>query len=433
MDIPYLEKIEMLVEVEKFLKNPNIEQIFCVIELGNEKILYGSIYRTGNSYISNCINITKSIKFAHSKKLSNKYTGILICGDFNFHTIRWTEDYYGELTCESDNKAKIFLECLNNCFMHQNVMEPTFQNNIGDKTNVLDFIITENKNRVYKLAHLPSLGGHHTITFNYSYTEKCIDNNVFKKDKFNQGKFYELNNYLKIINWKDKFKVKENIRAIQLKNGSIVTDLKVIANTLNGYFASVFIKPQDLSVPIIEIETQNFCRNPDFNVSVVEEYLSKLDTNKATGMKKVHPKVLKQCKSALAKTLSLMFNKSVETSKLPKLWSCANIIQLFKNGNKLDPSNYKPVSLTSVVYKVIETIIKDKMMKYLVDNKLIIKNQQGFVNNKSCVTNLLESLDFVTNSIDIGWNVIVLFLDFAKAFDSIDHERLMLKLDAFGF
>ncbi|XP_065645709.1 uncharacterized protein LOC136076163 [Hydra vulgaris] len=213
----------------------------------------------------------------------------------------------------------------------------------------------------------------------------------------------------------NKTKVKESIRAIQLKNGSIVTDLKVIANTLNGYFASVFIKPQDLSDPIIDIETQTFCRNPDLNVSVVEEYLSKLNTNKATGMDKVHPKVLKECKSTLAKTSSLMFNKSFETSKLPKLWSCANIIPLFKNGNKLHPSNYRPVSLTSVVCKVMGRIIKNKMMKYLVDNKLINKNQHEFVNNKSCVTNLLKSLDFITNSIDNGWDVIVLFLDFAKA------------------
>ncbi|XP_065662819.1 uncharacterized protein LOC136085442 [Hydra vulgaris] len=230
----------------------------------------------------------------------------------------------------------------------------------------------------------------------------------------------------------NKTKVKENIRAIQLKNGSIVTGLKVIANTLNGYFASVFIKPQASFVPIIDIETQTFCRSPDFNISVVEKYLSKLDTNKATGMDKVHLKVLKECNSAFAKPLSLILNKSFETSKLPKLWSCANIIPLFKNGNKLDPSNYKSVSLTSVVCKVMERIIKHKMMKYLVDNKLINKNQHGFVNNKSCVTNLLESLDFITNSIDNGWDVIVLFLDFAKTFDSVDRERLFLKLNAFG-
>ncbi|XP_065663036.1 uncharacterized protein LOC136085640 [Hydra vulgaris] len=73
------------------------------------------------------------------------------------------------------------------------------------------------------------------------------------------------------------------------------------------------------------------------------------------------------------------------------------------------------------------------MMKYLVDNKLINKNQHGFVNNKICVTNLLESLDFITNSIDNGWDVIVLFLDFAKAFDSIGHKKLLVKLDALGF
>ncbi|XP_065678462.1 uncharacterized protein LOC136093401 [Hydra vulgaris] len=195
---------------------------------------------------------------------------------------------------------------------------------------------------------------------------KDFEYDLALNSKFNPKKVYSYIN--------NKSKVKDNIRAVQLKNGSIETDLKVIANTLNGYFASVFNKSQTLSAPIIDIETQKICKNSDFNASVVEDYLNKLDTNKATGLDRVHPKVLKECKSTLAKPISLLFNKSFETGKLPKLWLCANIVPLFKNGDKLNPCNYRPVSLTSVVCKVMEKIIKDKMMKHLVKNKLINKN-----------------------------------------------------------
>jgi hypothetical protein len=98
-------------------------------------------------------------------------------------------------TNEYDAPVKMFLECLNNCIFHQNVIEPRFQNNIGK--DVLYLIITENKNRVYKLVHLPPLGGinhgHHIIKFNYSHA-KCLDNIAFMKEKFSYkiGKFDDL-------------------------------------------------------------------------------------------------------------------------------------------------------------------------------------------------------------------------------------------------
>jgi hypothetical protein len=95
-------------------------------------------------------------------------------------------------------------------FLHQNVIEPSFQNNIGEMTNVLDLILTECKNRVFELIHLPPLGGinhgHHIITFKYGF-ESCASNSLFTKEKFiyNKGKFDEMSEYFENINWCSEF------------------------------------------------------------------------------------------------------------------------------------------------------------------------------------------------------------------------------------
>jgi hypothetical protein len=231
----------------------------------------------------------------------------------------------------------------------------------------------------------------------------------------------------------NKIKVKDTIRAIQLKDGTIATNGKVITNTLNEFFASVFTKSEMTQSPTKFEKVSSSCTDPQFSETIIEYYLNKLDTNKAIELDKVHPRVLRECSKELAKPLSIIFNKSFQSGTLPNLWSRANIIPLFKKGNKLDPSNYRPVSLTSVVCKTTERIVRDKMMQYLKDNNLINANQHGFVNIKNCVSNLLEAMDYITSSIAEGWALVILFLDFAKAFDSVDHEKLLIKLQSLGF
>jgi hypothetical protein len=157
-----------------------------------------------------------------------------------------------------------------------------------------------------------------------------------------------------------------------------------------------------------------------------------LEVHKTVGVDNVHPKVLKMCSISLCKPLSLIFNKSYESGVVPDLWRKADIVPLFKKGCKLEPSNYRPISLTSIVCKLMERIIRDEIMNYLLLNKLIIEQQLGFVNNKNGTTNLLETFDFITKALADGYNVDEILLDFAKAFDSVLSIRLCLKLDNLG-
>ena len=105
---------------------------------------------------------------------------------------------------------------------------------------------------------------------------------------------------------------------------------------------------------------------------------------------------------------------------------------LFKKGCRSDVGNYRPVSLTSQVCKVMEGIIGDQLMKFLESRNLLCSTQHGFRQGRSCLTNLLSFLEYVTECVDRHSSYDVIFLDMAKAFDKVPHERLAKKLNAHG-
>ncbi len=94
--------------------------------------------------------------------------------------------------------------------------------------------------------------------------------------------------------------------------------------------------------------------------------------------------------------------KSIVLGKVPSEWKHATVPPIFKKGTKGDPGNYRPVSLTSVPCKLLESIIKDKIMEHLLENNLIKDSQHGFMLGKSCATNLVEFMDVVSKAVDDG-------------------------------
>ena len=110
----------------------------------------------------------------------------------------------------------------------------------------------------------------------------------------------------------------------------------------------------------------------------------------------------------------------------------ANMSAIFKKGDKENSGNYRPISLTSQVCKIFESMFRDSIVGHLNENNLIHDSQHGFMKNRSCLTNLLQFLETITDYIGKGYPVDVIYLEFQKAFDNVPLRRLIHKLTAHG-
>ena len=102
-----------------------------------------------------------------------------------------------------------------------------------------------------------------------------------------------------------------------------------------------------------------------------------------------------KCASAMAYPLSLIFRKSILEKKIPSALRLENICPIFKKGSRTEKANYRPISLTNIVCKILEAIIRDELMTFFMINNLIATEENGLIPRKGCVSNLLETLDFL--------------------------------------
>lgn len=216
-------------------------------------------------------------------------------------------------------------------------------------------------------------------------------------------------------------------------NGSTIFEDKEMAEVLNTYFCSIFNKEDTRSLPASSQQRlTSHLNNIYINKKEVIDKLCNLDVCKAPGPDKVYPRVLKEFAVELSEGLCIVFNKSLVEGYVPGDWKQANVTPIFKKGSKASVSNYRPVSLTSVPCRVMESILKDKITRHLEENKSIKDSQHGFLRNRSCVTNLLHFMEVVTQAVDEGVAVDIIYLDFSKAFDKVPFKRLLKKLESYG-
>ena len=138
-----------------------------------------------------------------------------------------------------------------------------------------------------------------------------------------------------------------------------------------------------------------------------------------------------QLKDCISYLLFFLFRKNFDECVVPTDWKCANISPI-KKGSKNKVDNYRPVSLTSQICKLFESIIRNSVVHYLETNALILYSQHGFTKGLFCLSSLLTFLDIVSSMTDSGNNVDVIFMDFAKAFDKVPHVHLGQKLESHG-
>ena len=131
----------------------------------------------------------------------------------------------------------------------------------------------------------------------------------------------------------------------------------------------------------------------------------------------------------MAPLLTFIFQSSLDQGQLPQDWKSANVIPIYKKGNKSDPANYRlAISLTSICSKILERIIYSTISTHLSYHNILSTNQHGFHTGQSCDTQLLEVINDFHQCLDSGTHIDALFLDFTKAFDKVSHRKLCHKL-----
>ena len=230
-------------------------------------------------------------------------------------------------------------------------------------------------------------------------------------------------------------KVKAMVGNLEVDDGVVTNSDKETADAFQEFFQSVFVKEGDMAIPDFpdKIGEGHPLSDISFTHNDILSELETLNEDKSTGLDNISTRVLKNCAHQLAQPLKTIFAKSMEERKLPSDWKKARITPIFKKGKKRDVSNYRPVSITSQTCKVMERIIRKKLMTHMEENNLMSPCQHGFISKRSCLTNLLESLEDWTDIIDKGHALDIIFLDFSKAFDKVPPKRLLRKLFAMAF
>jgi hypothetical protein len=205
------------------------------------------------------------------------------------------------------------------------------------------------------------------------------------------------------------------------------------ATLMNNTFLENFTKDDGTLPAITTPRDLPELSNITISNDLVLTALNSLRPNSSPGPDNIHPSFLKRFADCLCTPLCLLFNLSLKQHLLPLDWKTAIILPTYKGkGSRNSPKNYRPISLTSVVCKVLERIIKTQLTYFLTQSHQLCPHQFGFLKNSSTTDQLLHSTEKWTRILDDNFSLDIIYLDFSKAFDSVPHSKLFHKLSHIG-
>ena len=264
----------------------------------------------------------------------------------------------------------------------------------------------------------------------WKYIDSTLSDNETTTQKLSQKKFFT---YIK-----QQRTTRTGISHLKIQ-GQLVSDPTAQADALNAQFFSVFSDGRTYTEEEFKTKTDMKPTKIDLthpNIVVTEagvlKLLQNLDPHKACVPDQIHPRVLKELTSDIARILKTIFQLSLDTNSGPQDWRDAYVSSIFKKGCHYDPTNYPPVTLTSIPCKLLEHIITRSMMNHFEANNILRNEQQAFRARRSCETQLLDFTEDLNDSIEKGNQSDAVVLDFAKAFEKLNHSLLIHKLANYG-
>ena len=219
------------------------------------------------------------------------------------------------------------------------------------------------------------------------------------------------------------------------KHHGVILDNVEKANILNDTFINQNTSTALENFPFGPTHTKTVFNLKNVMASEVREVLKSLPSKNSTGTDNISYRLLKEAGPGVVGPLTTLFNISLRKKEVPEEWKCATICPIFKGGkkNRQEATNYRPISLTSCVGRVLEKLLNKQLLKYLQKNSLICHQQAGFLPCQSTVTQLCSLIHEWQMALDRGENIETVFLDLSKAYDRVSIPGLIFKLSRAGF
>lgn len=236
--------------------------------------------------------------------------------------------------------------------------------------------------------------------------------------------------FFKLVN--SRTKSKSSIGDLVL-NGETATTDKHRAELLNKQFVSAFTSESTGWIPKVTNRTADKVENVTILTEDITKRLQAQNPNKSQGPDGLHPRVLKELAVEIGPIVTLLFQTSVDSGIVPEAWKEAIVSPIYKKkGSKKEPVNYRPVSLTSILCKIMERVISERIISHLDHFDLISTHQYGFRKKRSCAAQLLNVIETWTDYLQDDKPIDTVYFDFEKAFDKVPHQRLLTKMRSYG-
>ena len=229
-------------------------------------------------------------------------------------------------------------------------------------------------------------------------------------------------------------KRKSRIGPLLNNDNTLEDDPKKMADILQNQYTSVFSDPcsKKIKYPNLNINIEQTISNIEITTKKLIKAIDEISIDSSCGQDDIPAIVLKNCKLTLCHPLKLIWEDSMERGYIAKQFKDQIVTPVHKKASKAEAANYRPISLTSHVIKVFERIIRDAIVSHLENQMLLCPNQHGFRPGRSCFTQLVLHIDKIMHNLLNNEETDVIYLDYAKAFDKVDHQILLKKLHAYG-